>query len=328
MLAPRVREDIGGVVVDHFDIGDQRGTRIQALEEIVRQQRVLGHPPADRRLEGVDVVQALAGEEAGAEQVLIGIRDRRRVGIDAGVAGVDPRKERAGGTRQVDGDARLKDAVALGDLAQGGIDDRPVEGVRQNPDQGAGGVARQPGVGIEGEDEAHRRQDRKISDLDGEAAFSDRAQAAVELLDLPPLALPTHEDALLRIPLAIAVQEEEAVVTGGEVPAVEPLDAGDRRGQDLLIALHRGRSRVLEVGEEGEVDARVEIAQRLHFEVGDEAIDLVDAADQDGYDHQRAEAFGDAVPEIEAREPAWHHECRHDALDDEHRELARGNERE
>ena len=124
VLPPRVREDVGRVVVHHLDVGDQRGAGVQPLEEIVREQRVLGDAPADRRLEGVDVVQPLAGEDARAEQVLVGVRDRRRVGIDAGVPGVHPREERPGGAREVDAHPRLEDAVALRHPAQGGVDHR------------------------------------------------------------------------------------------------------------------------------------------------------------------------------------------------------------
>jgi hypothetical protein len=35
-----------GVVVDHLDVGDQGGSRMQALEEVVREQRIVRHPPS------------------------------------------------------------------------------------------------------------------------------------------------------------------------------------------------------------------------------------------------------------------------------------------
>jgi hypothetical protein len=43
--------------------------------------------PVERRAEGVDVVEALAGERAFAEQVLIGVGHCSGVGIDTGVPG-------------------------------------------------------------------------------------------------------------------------------------------------------------------------------------------------------------------------------------------------
>ncbi len=125
VLPSRVREDVGRVVVHHLHVGDERGARVEPLEEIVRQQRVLGNAPADGRLESVDVVESLAREAPFAEEVLVGVRDRRRIGIDAGVPGVDAREERPAGARKVDAHARLKDAVALRDPPEGGVDHGP-----------------------------------------------------------------------------------------------------------------------------------------------------------------------------------------------------------
>src|SRR4051794_10504454 len=55
----------------HLDIGREPRAREDALEEIVRQQRAVGHAVRERGLERVDVVDALAGERAFAEQVLV-----------------------------------------------------------------------------------------------------------------------------------------------------------------------------------------------------------------------------------------------------------------
>ena len=76
-----------GELLDHLDVGDEPGAREDALEEIVAQQRVLGHAAGERRLEGIDVVDALAGVGAFAEEVLVDVGDRGGVGIDAARAG-------------------------------------------------------------------------------------------------------------------------------------------------------------------------------------------------------------------------------------------------
>ena len=213
-------------------------------------------------------------------------------------------------------------------LPEGGVDDRSVERVRDDPDQGPCGAPRESRVGVQGEDVAHRREDRQVPDLDGKAGVGRGTQQAVELLDLPPLALPAHEDAFLRVPLPIAVEQVEAVVPIAHVPAVERLDAGHRRGQDLVVTGHRERPRVLEVGEDREVDFGVEVAERLHLQVRQEPLDVPDAAQEHGHDHHRAGALGDPFAEIEAGEPARRHERGHDALDDEQSEFARGEQRE
>ena len=117
VLPPRVRQHARRVVVDQLDVRHERDARVQPLEQIVGEQRVLRDRAFERRGEGVDVVEPLAGEDAFAEEILIGVGDRRRVGIDAGVPGIEPREQRTGGAHERDADARLQDAVALGDAA-------------------------------------------------------------------------------------------------------------------------------------------------------------------------------------------------------------------
>ena len=56
---------------------------------------VLREAPGERALERVDVVDALADERAFAEQVLVDVGDGARVGIDARLAGEQPREARA-----------------------------------------------------------------------------------------------------------------------------------------------------------------------------------------------------------------------------------------
>ena len=88
--------------------------REDALEEIVAQERVLGDPSRERGLEGVHVVDALAGVGALAEEILVHVGDGERVGIDAARAREDALEERAlAAGRQRRRDARLQHRVAL-----------------------------------------------------------------------------------------------------------------------------------------------------------------------------------------------------------------------
>ena len=52
------------------------------------------------------------------------------------------------------------------------------------------------------------------------------------------------------------------------------------------------------------MDAGVEVAERLDLEVREQALDLLDAAEQHGHDHQRPRALGNSVAEIEPGQPA------------------------
>src|SRR5678815_4168922 len=153
------------------------------------------------------------------------IRDSRRgVWIDARVPGEQPREERTCRARIRDADARLENAVAVGDPPGSGIERRPVERVRDDPEQLTCRVPRQPCVAVERDAVAHRRQDADVADIGVEAGFGGAAQQAVELLDLAALALPPHPEAFPRVPLAGPVEEDEPAAAGVAVLPVERLD--------------------------------------------------------------------------------------------------------
>ena len=100
-----------GIIVHDLDVRDERGPGVEALEEVVREERVLGDAALQRGRERVDVVEPFPREDALAEEVLVRVRDRRRVRVDAGVAREDAREARRRGARRRDRDARLEDAV-------------------------------------------------------------------------------------------------------------------------------------------------------------------------------------------------------------------------
>ena len=161
VLAARVSEDARRVVVDHLDVGDERRARVQPLEEVVREQRVLGHAPLEGGDEGVHVVEPLAGEDPLGEEVLVRVGDRGRVGVDAGVPGVEPREERAGGARHGHAHPGLEDPVALGDAAETRVEVGLVQRMGGDADQLLRGVPGQARVGVERDAVADGREDRR-----------------------------------------------------------------------------------------------------------------------------------------------------------------------
>ena len=48
VLPPRVRENVARVVVHDLDVRDERRPRMQALEEVVGEERVLGYAALER----------------------------------------------------------------------------------------------------------------------------------------------------------------------------------------------------------------------------------------------------------------------------------------
>ena len=113
MLATGVGGVAGGVVVDDLDVGDEAGADVSALDEIVREQGVAGEAAVEHLVQDADVVDALAGEDAFAEEVLIDVRDGAGVDVEAGLAGVERSEAGARGGAYADADAGLEDAVSV-----------------------------------------------------------------------------------------------------------------------------------------------------------------------------------------------------------------------
>jgi hypothetical protein len=78
----------GGKILDHLDVRDQTSAGKGSLEQIMAEHGVVRHPPRQRPGKGIDIIDALAGVRSLVEQVLIDIRNCRRIGIDPGVTGM------------------------------------------------------------------------------------------------------------------------------------------------------------------------------------------------------------------------------------------------
>jgi hypothetical protein len=61
----------GGKILVQLDVAEQAGAGVAAFEQVVAEDRGCRAAAAQRLLEGVDVVDALADERALAEQVLV-----------------------------------------------------------------------------------------------------------------------------------------------------------------------------------------------------------------------------------------------------------------
>ena len=83
-----------GILLVQFHVAQQPGTRVTPFQKIVAQDAILGKAPLECTLERVDVVDPLADERAFVEDVLIDVRDRARVRVDARLATVQPRVPR------------------------------------------------------------------------------------------------------------------------------------------------------------------------------------------------------------------------------------------
>ena len=85
----------GREFLHNLDIGGETRTGENAFEQVVAEKRRIRHPAGKCGLESIDVLDALAGIGALAEQVLIDVGDCAGVGVDPADAGEDTLKERA-----------------------------------------------------------------------------------------------------------------------------------------------------------------------------------------------------------------------------------------
>src|SRR5205823_2518365 len=60
-------------LLNDLDVGNQTGARKYSFEEVVAEQRVLRYTAGERGVEGVDVIDALAGIRALIEEILVDV---------------------------------------------------------------------------------------------------------------------------------------------------------------------------------------------------------------------------------------------------------------
>ena len=159
--------------------------------------------------------------------------------------------------------------------------------MRDDTDQVSRGISRQARVAVERDAIPYVRQDGRVANGQHEARVRRAAKQPVEFLDLPALAFPAHPEAFVRVPLTRSVEQEEAVGTAVGMFCVERLDAFCSRVEDLCVDGQVLRLGVLEVTENGEMDVRVEVAERMHFDVRDQSPRALDAVqDRRDDDHR------------------------------------------
>ncbi len=245
VLAPRVGQVAGGIVVVDDDVGGQPGAGVAPLDQVVREQRVLREAAVRGLLEGVDVVDPLPGEAPLAVEVLVDVGDRGGVRVHARVAGVDGGEARAVRAGQRDTHPRLEDAVAAHHAPARRVVDRAVERVGQRADQQRRRVGREHGVGVERDHVAHAaRAARRRPPRSRRRPAAPPRRKRLNSASLPALPLPPHPDALLRVPAPRPVEEVEGVLRVRRVARVErahALHGGRDDGRVVLRASRRAR---------------------------------------------------------------------------------------
>ena len=73
MFAAVVGTVVGRIILNHLDIAYQAGPCVCAFDQIVTQQRISRESPIEDAINSIYFIDSLAGEDALAKQILIGV---------------------------------------------------------------------------------------------------------------------------------------------------------------------------------------------------------------------------------------------------------------
>ena len=258
-----------GKFLDHFDIGGEAGAREYALQQIVAENGALRDLSGESTLKDIDFVNSLAGIGALVEQILINIRNRERVGIEAVGAGEHALIQRSlVSDGQRGRHARLKNAVTVRHQAAARIKAGPVERVGHLADQPLCRADRQTRIGIERNDITDAVRQRCGAAIDGEkTGIGCAAQQTIEFMQLAALAFPANPFPLACVPQPPAMQKEEWLpAVRGRIARVQICYSRRRFGEKRLVGCAMFRCAVAPVGQQRENKIPVRIGEVENFE--------------------------------------------------------------
>src|SRR5437773_7521557 len=189
--------------------------------------------------------------------------------------------------------------------------------MRHRPNQPIDGSSWQPGVGIERDDVpdvarnlAHLAQTTRDSSRARVTRYKRgvrrSSEEAIQLVELPALALPPHPRLLALVPEPPTVEEKESLAStrNGTVASVQTRDPLARRGETLLVTRHALRGRIRPVGEKGETKITIRIRQVVHFQPLAQLVDLHAVGHEGGHDDHRPQCHVHAIAQLGATQHA------------------------
>ena len=263
-----------GRFFDEHDVAHAPTAGDGAFKQIVAQHRAVGQARTEHRMKRLHVQQALAGERAFAEQVLVDLGGGGAVRVDTAL----PRKQPVEGrdlarARQRRGHARLQDAVARRDTALRHVNARQVERVRRHADQFTQAAGWQLRVAVERDDvgqAGHRlRHDAQVDERRRVERRRVGRKPADQLLQLAALALPADPALLGLAELAAPVQQQKARWCAGSVrvACIQRLHRRHGCGEQRRVGIGVRGIGIGQVGEQRELCVRFEVCQVMPFEL-------------------------------------------------------------
>ena len=228
MEAGEVAVHLPGAAVGELHLPQQPGPEVAALQQVVRQDRVVRKAAVQAGVEGVHREHPFAGVGALVKEVMVHVAGGGAVGVNTPQSSKNFGKEGLVRRLQLHRHPRLEQGVAGGDDPPPGVDHRLVQGMEHGPGQLPGGAHVQAGVRVQGYDILYLPQPALFPHLHLQTGVFPLQQAD-QLGERPPLSLPAH---VALVPPAESRGAEEQI----EAPAVFLVEGVHR----LTGAVHPG----------------------------------------------------------------------------------------
>ena len=317
-----------GRVLDKGHVAHAGAAQQGTFQQVMAQHMLRRQLAAQHRVRGLHVEQALAGEGALPEHVLVDLGTGRAVRIHPEAAGKQAVEPGAGfGRRHRRGNARLQDAVTTTDETRARLDARLVQRMRGNRHQFAQAARRHVGIAVQRDEVAHaRRHAREFAQIDERSrqGFGRFGQRLHQLLQLAALTFPA-DVALLRIaPFARAMQHQKAQRAPRlhRIALVQLGDTGTGKGQRSIIALHRLRGGIGKIGQQGKLRMRLGVGQMVLLQLDQQLTCALLAGQHAGNHHQRLVRLRNALAQGHAVQHRWLHRLADQAVDQRHHGFA------
>ena len=261
-------EIVRGVVFEQSYICHQTDAPVDALKQIMAEERIFGHAAGQAALKSSHIIDALASIVTFTKKILVHVGYCPRVQIESGISSENPRKQRAVGTGWPDLHPRLEHRVP-GDYfvaVRGKFG--AVQRVRQGGDEAPRAIPGQTRIRIQCDNVLDLWQDSEISHLHAVGGLlAPICNQAIELSQLAPFALPAHPAVLRWVPLPFTMEEVERSRSLPAIFLVESLDAGFETLKQHAVTRHILLWGVGEIGEQGKSQLRIRVAQKVKFQL-------------------------------------------------------------
>ena len=189
----------------------------------------------------------------------------------------------------------------------------------ESPDR----VARQPGVGVEGD---HIANARGRHGWGQECGVRRAAQQSIKFVNLSALALPSDPAPLAFTPLAPAVQQQKTIAAGrGAIASIQSVDTAPGDGQQFVVVGLGLAVRVTPIGEKRKMELTFGAGQKVDFELLDLGQNRLRRGQDRRHGDQRAQIFRHAVAQIERRQKGGAKSAGHHLVDPGDGQIQRRN---